>query len=257
MQDGYYGFDEIGDTLSFALSKDDSNVASQKKNIGISWVGNLNYVNENTGCYSRIVKSNSHKFDYYNNTQTMLFMRKALLDTGESYNPCKDSTSRFYDINRDSGSDVADLVRFKKNTVGSIDVFAVENEQTNGGIYDSFNKVVCYGDSLTQGKGYTPEEAYPGRLQSMIGSGYTVLNSGDGGETSDTIMARQGAFSLKTSTEFTFPAGTATITIGNYDDNGFVSPNGDTIGLTGGGNENPLNNIVIDGKEYTILGIQK
>ena len=101
--------------------------------------------------------------------------------------------------------------------------------------------------------GYTAEEAYPGRLQSMIGSGYTVVNSGDAGETSETIMARQGAFSLVTSKSMTFPAGTATITIGNYDDNGFVSLNGDNIGLTGAlGNENPLNNVTIDGRQYTI-----
>ncbi|MBO7520160.1 MAG: hypothetical protein J6T73_05210, partial [Clostridia bacterium] len=251
--DGYYGFDELGDTLSFTLSKDDSSVASQKKNIGISWVGNLNYVNDNVGCYSRIVKTNGQKFDNYSKTAALGYMRKALLGTGEEYNPCADTSSRFYDINRDDNSSVADLVRFKKNAIGSVDVFAVANEQTNGGIYDSFNKVVCYGDSITQGMGYSASEAYPGRLQSMIGSGYTVVNSGDAGESSDTIMARQGAFSLKTASAMTFPAGTATITIGDQDNNGFVSPNGDNIGLTGAlGNENPLNNVVIDGKEYTI-----
>ncbi|MBO4433319.1 MAG: hypothetical protein J5852_07305, partial [Clostridia bacterium] len=253
LQDGYYGLSGVGDTSTFTLSTDDSNVESQKRNVGISWVGNLNYVNENVGCYSRVVKTNGHRFDNYNKTQSIEYMRKALLGTGTGYNPCADTESRFYDINNDNGSDVADLIRFKKNAVGSIDAFAVANEQTNGGIYDSFNKVVCYGDSITQGMGYTAAEAYPGRLQSMIGSGYTVVNSGDAGEKSVTIMARQGAFSLKTASAMTFPAGTATITIGDQDNNGFVSPNGDNIGLTGAlGNENPLNNVVIDGKEYTI-----
>ncbi len=255
LQDGYYGFDETGDTLDFTLAKDDSNVESQKKNIGISWVGNLNYVNENVGCYSRIVKTGGHLFDNYSKTQAMEYMRKALLGLGKEYNPCTDTSSRFYDINRDNGSNIADLVRFKKNAAYNIDAFSVENEQTNGGIYPTFNRITCYGDSITQGMGYDehPEKTYPGSLASMLGSGYTVINSGDAGETSQTIMARQGAFTLYTSKAFNFPAGTATIEIGNQDDNGFVSINGDTIGLTGRlGYENPLNNIVIDGSEYTI-----
>lgn len=253
LDDSVYGLSEIGDKTQFELAKDDSRIDSQKTDIGISWVGNLNYNSENVGTYSYVLKTNGHMFDYYDYSDTLPFMRNALIGKNTGYNPCTDSGSRFYDPNKDETVDVCDLVRLKKNRVNDVDMFDVQNEQTNGGIYPAFDTVTCYGDSITQGMSYTAEQAYPGRLQSMLGSGYTVINSGDPGETSETIMARQGALSLVTSKSMTFPAGTAKITIGDQDDNGFVSPNGDHIGLTGLlGNENKLNNVTINGNQYKV-----
>ena len=39
-------------------------------------------------------------------------------------------------------------------------------------------KVVCLGDSITEGFGVKPEEAYPSRLQEHLGEGYQVYNKG-------------------------------------------------------------------------------
>ena len=52
---------------------------------------------------------------------------------------------------------------------------------------------------------------YPVRLQALLGADYLVLNSGDGGENSITIPARQGAIRLTTvalrrNPAFNFPA---------------------------------------------------
>lgn len=39
-------------------------------------------------------------------------------------------------------------------------------------------KVVCMGDSITEGFGVLPEESYPSRLQKYLGEGYEVYNQG-------------------------------------------------------------------------------
>lgn len=66
--------------------------------------------------------------------------------------------------------------------------------------------VVCWGDSLTashtNGTGYKGmvkgwikgDDSYPGVLQDLLGDGYDVVNCGVGGESTLTIMARQGAY---------------------------------------------------------------
>lgn len=251
LSDKEYGFTKDGDKKAFELAKDDSNIASQKTNIAISWVGNLNYKAINTDAYSNVVKTNGEMFNYYDANEEIVILRNTLLEIGEGYNPLKDKMSRYYDAN----INICDLVRLEENKANGIDEFEVVNEQKNAGIYNGFNKVVCYGDSITQGMGYESEKnkTYPGRLQSMLGNEYTVINSGDPGEKSYTIMARQGALSLTTSKELVFLEGTDTIIIGNESDNGFITSRGDYIDLTGMlGNQNPLNNIVINGKEYKV-----
>ncbi|MGN0889076.1 MAG: hypothetical protein ACI4UY_09375 [Kiritimatiellia bacterium] len=52
--------------------------------------------------------------------------------------------------------------------------------------------VLCWGDSVTEGMAMPRDKAYPAQLQKLLGSGYRVLNGGDGGEDTVTIMARQG-----------------------------------------------------------------
>ena len=68
--------------------------------------------------------------------------------------------------------------------------------------------VVCWGDSLTashtNGTGYKGmvkgwikgDDSYPGVLQDLLGDGYDIVNCGVGGESTLTIMARQGAYPM-------------------------------------------------------------
>jgi lysophospholipase L1-like esterase len=53
------------------------------------------------------------------------------------------------------------------------------------------NKIVCWGDSMTQGdEGITDTAAYPSLLLTAIGP--TIVNEGIGGQTSTQIGVRQG-----------------------------------------------------------------
>lgn len=73
--------------------------------------------------------------------------------------------------------------------------------------------IYCYGDSLTEGVGgyvMQPDNAnaymaysYP----AWVGQVYDVVNMGARGESMTTIMARQGADPIVTTSEFTIPAG--------------------------------------------------
>ena len=71
--------------------------------------------------------------------------------------------------------------------------------------------IACWGDSLTagaDGRGTT----YPGVLAGKVGSNYTVLNMGIGGETAWTIAGRQGGIPMQVN-EFTIPADTEKVEI--------------------------------------------
>lgn len=75
--------------------------------------------------------------------------------------------------------------------------------------------VVCWGDSLTAPsynqssmKGKLKrllmgDSSYPGVLAELLGDDYEVVNCGVGGENTLTIMARQGAYPMKTAHEVT------------------------------------------------------
>jgi len=253
LDDEDYGLTDSNKSVDFALNKDDEAYNSIIDNISCSWLGNLNFGTANTDAYSKIEKLDSTAFNYYEVSERFVLLIDAILKKESSYNPYFDSKSKFYDPNGDKSLDILDLVKIKKDVACGIDQFYVENEQTNGGIYSSFTDITCWGDSLTQGMSMSSGKSYPERLQSYIGSNYNVINSGDAGEKSQTIMARQGALSLKTSKSFTFGKGVTKITIGNQDDNGFVMSNGSYLGLTGAlGNQRSINYITIDGKFYKI-----
>lgn len=73
---------------------------------------------------------------------------------------------------------------------------------------DDKKMIVCWGDSLTashtNGTGYKGmvkgwikgDDSYPGVLQDLLGNSYDVVNCGVGGESTLTIMARQGAYPM-------------------------------------------------------------
>ena len=97
---------------------------------------------------------------------------------------------------------------------------------------ESARRVLCWGDSVTEGMAMPRGKDYPSRLQALLGPVYEVLNSGDGGENSITIPARQGAVPLATAAEIKFAAGESAVQVGDASDNGFHTPSGDVIKLT-------------------------
>lgn len=113
--------------------------------------------------------------------------------------------------------------------------------------------VLCWGDSITEGMAMPRGKDYPGRLQALLGTGWKVLNSGDGGEDAVTIPARQGAFPLAMSAPVVFPAGVKTVKLGDAADNGIRTAQGDRISLTAAlGRQIPVNPVRIGGRDYTL-----
>ena len=115
--------------------------------------------------------------------------------------------------------------------------------------------VSCWGDSLTEGMRMTNGNDFPSLLNNMLGTDkYNVLNGGDGGEDTITIMARQGALKIFTSNQITFKAGDASVRIGDGKGNGFETANGEVIRLTAAlGREMPINNITIGSQQYKLV----
>ncbi len=76
--------------------------------------------------------------------------------------------------------------------------------------------ILCWGDSLTQGA-YMPSDTkeYPGILQTLVGDDYTVRNGGFGGDSSYSIMTRQGSETITTKNDIVFADGVDTVTIGH------------------------------------------
>ena len=114
--------------------------------------------------------------------------------------------------------------------------------------------VLCWGDSVTEGMAMPRGKDYPARLQALLGPEYRVFNSGDGGENTITIPARQGAVTLATAEQIDFPAGESAVKIGDQDDNGFHTPNGDKIKLTAAlGRQIPVNPVRIGDADYRLF----
>ena len=115
--------------------------------------------------------------------------------------------------------------------------------------------VSCWGDSLTEGMRMINGNDFPSLLNNMLGTNkYDVLNGGDGGEDTITIMARQGALKIFTSNQITFKAGDVSVRIGDGKGNGFETADGEVIRLTPPlGREMPINNITIGSRQYKLV----
>ena len=114
-------------------------------------------------------------------------------------------------------------------------------------------RVLCWGDSVTEGMAMPRGKDYPAQLQSLLGEGYRVLNSGDGGENSVTIPVRQGAYRIVTADAIIFPAGESTVEIGDASDNGFHTVAGEKIMLTAAlGRMIPVNPVEIGNTSYRL-----
>ena len=88
--------------------------------------------------------------------------------------------------------------RLMKKTMTIFCLMAAATAAGAQGAEASARRVLCWGDSVTEGMAMPRGKDYPSRLQALLGPGYEVLNSGDGGENTVTIPARQGAVPLAT-----------------------------------------------------------
>ncbi len=114
------------------------------------------------------------------------------------------------------------------------------------------NAIACWGDSITEGMGMT-DKSYPVRLQEMLGDKFKVYNGGDGGETSNTIAARQGGLKVYTAKNITFSRGKDTQLISTESSDVFVDENGSPVVLTAAlGNQLRVNDVQINGEFYTL-----
>ena len=124
---------------------------------------------------------------------------------------------------------------------------------TANGAAEAPKKVLCWGDSVTEGMAMPRGKDYPARLQALLGPDFEVLNSGDGGENSVTIPVRQGAVPIATAAPIVFPAGEAMVKIGDADDNGFHTPSGDRIKLTAAlGRQIPVNPVRLGDADFSL-----
>ena len=132
-------------------------------------------------------------------------------------------------------------------------VFAVSAAAVSAASPDAPRKILCWGDSVTEGMAMPRGKDYPAQLELLLGEGYKVFNSGDGGEDSVTIPVRQGAYKLATVEPITFPAGESTVKIGDASDNGFHTPAGEKIKLTAAlGRKIPVNPVKIGNASYKL-----
>lgn len=124
---------------------------------------------------------------------------------------------------------------------------------TANGAAEPLKKVLCWGDSVTEGMAMPRGKDYPARLQALLGPDFEVFNSGDGGENSVTIPVRQGAMPLATAAPIIFPAGETTVQIGDADDNGFRTASGDKIKLTAAlGRQIPVNPVRLGDADFSL-----
>ena len=114
-------------------------------------------------------------------------------------------------------------------------------------------RILCWGDSVTEGMAMPSGKDYPAQLGALLGPGYEVLNSGDGGEDSATISVRQGAAPITTASAISFPAGERAVQIGDAADNGFRTLAGGKTRLTLAlGRAIPVNPVEIGSASYAI-----
>ena len=132
-------------------------------------------------------------------------------------------------------------------------VFAAAVAAVSAASPDAPRKILCWGDSVTEGMAMPRGKDYPAQLELLLGEGYKVFNSGDGGEDSVTIPVRQGAYKIATVEPIVFPAGESTVKIGDASDNGFHTPAGEKIKLTAAlGRKIPVNPVKIGNASYKL-----
>lgn len=113
--------------------------------------------------------------------------------------------------------------------------------------------ITCWGDSITEGMRMADADRYPHILETLLGEGYIVQNSGDGGEDTRTIMARHGSCPVFLEREITFADGETRALISQRGSQGLLTEDQYKLFFTDRlGGDVPINDVTIQGKTYTI-----
>ena len=117
-------------------------------------------------------------------------------------------------------------------------------------------RIICWGDSITQGMGMGGVDDYPSVLQTLIGNKYRVLNAGSPGEKSQTIAARQGAYTVTLDRDLVFKAGYGSVYLDGVNGPNLIIDDGSILDIDQNGegfrNDLPSNIVYIDGKKYEL-----
>ena len=114
--------------------------------------------------------------------------------------------------------------------------------------------IVCWGDSITEGMGMSNSLHYPAILQTLVGKNYKVINTGVGGETTYTILARANAIDFSLISDLTFAEGEATATVEN--NKLFVAEDGGEIKFKGRCRQLPKITVVIGDNTFDMTYVQ-
>ncbi len=117
-------------------------------------------------------------------------------------------------------------------------------------------RIICWGDSITQGMGMGGTLDYPSVLQTLIGNKYRVLNAGSPGEKSQTIAARQGAYTVTLDRDLVFKAGYGSVYLDGVNGPNLIIDDGSILDLDQNGegfrNDLPSNIVYINGVKYEL-----
>lgn len=143
--------------------------------------------------------------------------------------------------------DLNNLIYFESHNLEDFELPIEENGEQS-------KNIPCFGDSLTAGGagGVAGGSPYPVLLQNILGSKYNVINCGVGGETIQSIAARQGCSPMLNKNEFTLPSATSEVVLGKKSEQPLVNAFGTKILPLLQGQGNSLNPIYVDGIECTL-----
>ena len=149
--------------------------------------------------YYRLVNSAYEQIVLYDNNKNFVGIITLFADRGTGKNGYFETTENCYFIKFQSTKAGCDYTKqvysqirptkyVKSNTIAKITIpYNVYSENVKE---PEITDVVCWGDSLTEGaNGVTP---YTTKLAELLGSNYTVINRGCGGDTAEGIACRQG-----------------------------------------------------------------
>ena len=153
------------------------------------------------------------------------------------------------DLSSNSSSNLSSDTNTNSSSVSSDTKFKLEGAKAVTKFDDPNVVVACWGDSLTEGMAMPKFYTYPQQLQASIGSQYRVINAGVGGEKADAILSRANAIEIYFSKSVTLAKGEKQCLLSLTS---FVTAEGEEITYRGFGNELSLNDVLINGKSYTL-----
>jgi len=169
---------------------------------------------------------------------------------GSEQSSAKNEVSSVVSSNKDEKENVSSKNESEDKESSSSKVTSSKQEVTEK------LKIICWGDSITQGMSVPQNKNYPAVLGSYLGDKYEVLNAGVPGESSYAIAARQGAIEVFTAREVVIKKGEFSGYLGKVEDTGICTADGINIDTDHRGYafscQLPATVIYIDGEKYKL-----